>query len=176
MIKRKVLTIAAALTMVLTGAAASAQSLGELVETENLGWAMGRWVATTDQGAEITLVYRWILDKHAIAVAFTMGDYKYQGMIIKMPGYEEKVIEAGADNQGNASKAEWAPEGEKLVSTSTRYAADGKVTAAAMVHSKVDRKTMKVAIHAVENGARADEPWAALEFKRQPRQPKSKSE
>ena len=173
--RRNALTLTAVLTMLLISTSASALNLGELVEQESLNWVMGKWTATTDQGAEITLVHRWTLDKNAIAVNFTMGDYKYQSMIIKMPGYEDRVIEGGADNQGNMTKSEWAPEGENLVCTSTRYMADGEVMTTALVYSKVNWKTMKVAMYTVENGTRSDTPWT-VEFKRQPRQPKKTTE
>ena len=163
---RILLTLAAGL-VIWTSAAAAQEKLGDLVGEAGFNWMIGRWTATTDDGQEIEMTYRWGLDKYMATVDFKMGEYAYRGMIFYSPS-EQKIVEIGIDNRGGTAKGSWDMEGEKAVSKSERNQADGETMRTAMVNSKVNGKTMKVAVYQVEsNGEKANEPWATLEFKRQ---------
>jgi len=171
---RTFLALAAGL-VIWTSAAAAQEKLGDLVEEAGFNWMIGKWTATTDDGQEIEMLYRWGLDRYMATVDFKMGEYAYRGMIFYVPN-EQKVVEIGVDNRGGTAKGTWEMEGEKTISKSERTQADGETMRTAMVHSKVKGKTMKVAVYQVEsNGEQADEPWATLEFKRQKRQPPKKA-
>ena len=173
-ITRTFLLFAAGL-VIWTSAAAAQEKLGDLVEEAGFNWMIGRWTATTDDGQEIEMVYRWGLDRYMVTADFKMGEYAYRGMIFYVPA-EEKVVEVGLDNRGGTAKGTWEIDGEKAISKSDRTQSSGETLKAAMIHSKVNGKTMKVAVYQVEaNGEQADEPWATLEFKRQKRQPPKKA-
>jgi len=173
-ITRTFLLFAAGL-VIWTSAAAAQEKLGDLVEEAGFNWMIGRWTATTDDGQEIEMVYRWGLDRYMVTADFKMGEYAYRGMIFYVPA-EEKVVEVGVDNRGGTAKGTWEIDGEKAISKSNRTQANGETVKAAMIHSKVNGKTMKVAVYQIEaNGEQADEPWATLEFKRQKRQPPKKA-
>ena len=172
-VTRIFLVIAAGL-VIWTSAAAAQEKLGDLVEEAGFNWMIGRWTATTDDGQEIEMTYRWSLDRYMATVDFKMGEYAYRGMIFYVPS-EQKVVEIGVDNRGGTAKGTWDMEGEKVVSKSERTQANGEIMKAAMLHSKVNGKTMKVTVYQVEsNGEQAKEPWATMEIKRQKRQPPKK--
>jgi len=171
----RVLLVFAAGLVIWTSAATAQEKLGDLVEEAGFNWMVGRWTATTDDGQEIEMLYRWGLDRYLATVDFKMGEYAYRGMIFYSPS-EQKVIEIGLDNRGGTAKGSWDMEGEKAISKSERNQTDGETMKAAMVHSKLNGKTMKVAVYQVEaNGEQADEPWATLQFKRQRRQSRKKA-
>ena len=171
---RTFLLLAAGL-LIWTSATAAQEKLGDLVEEAGFNWMIGRWTATTDDGQQIEMLYRWGLDRYMVNVDFKMGEYAYRGMIFYVPA-EEKVVEVGVDNRGGTAKGTWEIDGEKAVSKSDRTQADGETVKAAMIHSKVNGKTMKVAVYQVEaSGEQADEPWATLEFRRQKRQQSKKT-
>lgn len=171
---RTFLLLAAGL-VIWTSSAAAQEKLGDLVQEAGFNWMIGRWTATTDDGQEIEMTYKWGLDRYMATVDFKMGEYAYRGMIFFVPN-EQKVVEVGLDNRGGTAKGTWDMEGEKAISKSERTQADGETMRAAMVHSKVNGKTLKVAVYQIqETGEQADEPWATLQFKRQKRQPPKKA-
>jgi hypothetical protein len=155
----------------LCGGARGQQKLGDLVSEYGFEWLIGRWSTAVEEEQVVDVAYRWGLDRHAVMVDFRMGEYAYQGMIFYVAG-EEKVVEVGVDNRGGNSVGAWEPDGEKAVSKSRRVDGDGQSREMAMVHTKVDARTMKVTLYAVEDGKLADEPWGTVEFKRQKRQAK----
>ena len=161
--------------LIWTSAAVAQEKLGDLVEEAGFNWMIGRWTATTDDGQEIEMTYKWGLDRYLATVDFKMGEYAYRGMIFYVPN-EQKVVEVGVDNRGGTAKGTWDMEGEKAISKSERTQADGETMNSAMLHSKVDAETMKVAVYQIqETGEQADEPWATLQFKRQKKQPPQKA-
>ena len=161
--------------LVWTSAAAAQEKLGDLVEEAGFNWMIGRWTATTDDGQEIEMTYKWGLDRYLATVDFKMGEYAYRGMIFYVPS-EQKVIEIGVDNRGGTAKGTWEIDGEKAISKSERTQADGETMRVAMSNSKVNAETMKVAVYQIQaNGEQADEPWATLQFKRQKKQPPQKA-
>jgi hypothetical protein len=158
--------------LVWTSTATAQEKLGDLVAEMGFDWLAGRWKAITDDGQDIELSYQWSLDRHLATVDFKMGEYASHSMIYYDP-VEQKIVEVGVDNRGGTGKGTWDIEGEKAVSKSDRRAPDGQTMKVAMLHSKVNAKTMKLAVYAIDDsGERADEPWATLDFKRQTNAPK----
>jgi hypothetical protein len=129
-------------------------------------WMIGKWVAMTDDGQELQLVYKWELDKHVVSAHFKMGTYEFQSLIFYVPAKEE-VVQIGADNRGGHSKGIWEPSGEKAISKTEGTDVNGQVNKMGIVYSKVDADTMKVEVYEIEStGELAAYPWATIEFKR----------
>jgi hypothetical protein len=163
----KMFLILAVGLLIWTSTATAQEKLGDLVAEMGFDWLAGRWKATTDDGQEIELSYRWSLDRHLAIVDFKMGEYASHSMIYYDP-VEQKIVEVGVDNRGGTGKGTWDMEDEKAVSKSDRRGADGQAMKVALLHSKVDAKTMKIEVFSVDDSdQRADDPWATLEFKRQ---------
>ena len=163
----KILLWATAILVIWSGAAVAQQSFRDLAKEYGADWLAGRWAATTDDGTEIQLVYRWELDGHLLSVDFKMGEYVSRGMIFFIPG-EEKVVQVGVDNRGGRSKGTWEEQDGKLISKSERVDAEGNVQKSAAVFSKVDAKMIKIALYGVDQYDELnDESWGSLDFKRQ---------
>jgi hypothetical protein len=163
----KVVLWAAAILIIGSIPAAAQQNLRDLAREYGADWLAGRWTATTDDGTEIQLLYKWELDGHLVTVDFKMGDYASRGMIFYVPG-EEKATAVSVDNRGGRSKGTWEVQDGKLVSKSERVDADGNVQKGAAVYSKVDAKTIKIALYGLNQYDELnDEPWGSMDFKRQ---------
>jgi len=111
----KIMLCATAIVIIWAGSAAAQQSLRDIAKEYGADWLVGRWAATTDDGTEIQLVYRWELDGHLVTVDFKMGEYASRGMIFYVPG-EEKATAVSVDNRGGRSKGTWEAQDDKLVS------------------------------------------------------------
>ena len=158
---------ATAILVIWSGSAVAQQSFRDLAKEYGADWLAGQWAATTDDGTEIQLVYRWELDGHLLSVDFKMGEYVSRGMIFFIPG-EEKVVQVGVDNRGGRSKGTWEEQDGKLISKSENIDAEGNVQKSAAVFSKVDAKTVKIALYGVDQYDELnDESWGSLDFKRQ---------
>ena len=167
---------AAAMLIIWSGSAVAQQSFRDLAKEYGTDWIVGRWAATTDDGTEIQLVYKWELEGHLLSVDFKMGEFVSRGMIFFVPG-EEKVVQVGVDNRGGRSKGTWEEQDGKLVSKSERIDADGNVQKSATVYTKVDAKTIKIALYGVDQYDELnDEPWGSLDFKRQVRKTTKKTD
>ncbi len=173
---RKIVLWATAMLVICSGSAVAQQSFRDLAKEYGCDWLAGRWTATTDDGTEIQLVYRWELEGHLLSVDFKMGEFVSRGMIFFVPG-EAKVIQVGVDNRGGRSKGTWEEQDGKLVSKSERIDADGNVQKSATVYTKVDAKTIKIALYGVDQYDELnDEPWGSLDFKRQVRKTTKKTD
>jgi hypothetical protein len=173
-LRKTFLTLAAGL-IILTSTAAAQEKLGDLVAEAGLDWMIGRWVATTNEGQELQAIYKWELDKHMVSMSFNMGEFEGRGMIFYSAS-QGNVVQVGVDNMGGSNKGIWYPEGDKAVAKLEFSQATGETAKMAIVHSKVDPKTMKVEMYGVdEYGELSEEPWATLEYKRQRRQTKKKA-
>ncbi|MFC1633278.1 hypothetical protein ACFL5Z_00440 [Planctomycetota bacterium] len=167
----KILLVLAAGLLIWTSTATAQEKLGDLVAEMGFDWLAGRWKASTDDGQDIELSYQWSLDRHLAIVDFKMGEYASHSMIYYDP-VEQKIVEVGVDNRGGTGKGTWDIEGEKAISKSDRRAPDGQTMKVAMLHSKVDAKTMKLEVFSIDDsGERAADPWATLDFKRQKKTP-----
>jgi hypothetical protein len=169
--------LSALAVFVFAGAPAAAQqSLKSLAEEYGADWLAGRWTATTEDGTEIVLMYRWALDGHAVVVDFRMGQYASHGMIYYVPD-DEHATAISVDNRGGRSKGTWEVRGYNLVSKNQRIDAEGNVRKSGAVYSKVDNRTIKIALYPLnEYDELTDEPWFTTEFKRQPLNTKKKTD
>ncbi len=157
------------------GSAVAQQSLRDLAEEYGCNWLAGQWTATTDDGTSVQLVYKWELDGHLVTVDFKMGEYASRGMIFYVPD-EEKATQMSVDNRGGRSKGAWEAQDGKLISKTEHVDTEGNVRKSATVYSKVDAKTIKIALYGLDqDGELADEPWFTMDFKRRAGEKKEKS-
>ncbi len=173
---RNTLLAVAAVLVILAAGASAQQKLGDLVTEGGFDWMMGKWVAETDEGQELQIIYKWELDKHLLTVYFKIGTYESRGMIFYMPT-ENKIVQIGADNQGGNGRGTWGADGNKAVHKYEHTGADGQTNKMGLAHSKVDANTMKVEVYEVySTGELADYPNYTVEYKRQKEQtPKQES-
>jgi len=157
------------LLTICAGPAMAQQSLGDIVTDMGFGWMAGRWTATTDNGDEIQLAYRWTTEKHAIIMDFKMGQISSHGMIYYSP-LDEKVHQISIDSEGNITKGTWDVSGEKAIAKTERTDAYGEMRSMAIGHSKAGADTMKIELFSIEYGEVAATPSFTMEFKRQKRQ------
>ena len=171
----KTVFLMTAILIVLSSSAVAQQSLRDLTEEFGYDWLAGRWTTTTNEGVEIQLIYKWELNGHLMTVDFKMGEYASRGMIFNMPD-QEKATQVSVDNRGGRSKATWdGREDGTLVTKSERVNAKGEVQKSAAVYSKVDAKTIKIALYGLnEDGELNDEAWFTTEFKRRADKKKEK--
>lgn len=161
--------------VICSGSAIAQTSLRDLAQEYGCNWLAGRWTATTDDGTEILLVYRWVCDGHAVVMDLKMGEYLSHGMIYYVPD-DEKATAVSIDNRGGSSKGTWEVQGDKLVAKSEHTNADGEMRKSGAVYSKVDNKTIKIALYGLNDYDELDdEPWFTTEFKRQPRKTQKKT-
>lgn len=157
---------ATTILIILTSSTVAQQSLRDIAKEYGTDWLVGQWTATTDDGTVIQLVYRWELDGHLVTVDFKMGEYASRGMIFYVPG-EEKATGLSVDNRGGRAKATWEAQDDKLVSKSEHVDAEGEVRKYAAVYSKVDTKTIKIALYGLDQDDElTDEPWFTMDYKR----------
>ncbi len=162
----KTVFLVTAILIIWSGSAAAQQSLRDVAKEYGSDWLAGRWTATTDDGTTILLVYKWELDGHLMTADFKMGEYASRGMIFYVPG-EEKATQVSVDNRGGRTKGTWEAQDGKLVSKSERVDAEGNVRKSATVYSKVDAKTIKIALYGLDqDGELNDEPWFTMDFNR----------
>ncbi len=166
----------AAILIILTAGAGAQQKLGDLVTEGGFDWMIGKWVAETDEGQEMQIIYKWEFDKHLITVHLKWPNYEYRGMIFYLPS-EDKAVQVGLDNRGNNGRGTWGDDGNKAVHKYEYTGADGQTNKMGITHSKVDANTMKVEVYEVySSGELADYPSFTVEYKRQKEQaPKKES-
>jgi hypothetical protein len=159
--------IAVTVLVAFSASAAAQETLGDLVMQAGYDSMMGTWKGSDDEGRSCTLEYKWALDKHAITVDVSMGDFRYRGMIMFIPSTQE-VIQVGADNMGGTWNGTWDEDYEGVVNRSERLEPDGTKQRMEHVYITVDANTFKVKEYPVEaDGWRASSPRGELTFKRQ---------
>jgi hypothetical protein len=95
-----------------------------------------------------------------------MGEYASRGMIFYVPG-EEKATAVSVDNRGGRSKGTWEVQDGKLISKSEHVNAEGEVRKYAAVYSKVDTKTIRIALYGLDQDDElTDEPSFTMDYKR----------
>jgi len=167
---RNTLLCAAAMLVMLSTGAMAQQNLGEILKEYGFDWLLGKWVAKTDDGTKIQASYKLELDNHLISMGFKSGDFEGRGMIVYVPS-EEKVVQVGVDNQGGIVKGLWDADGDKAVAKLEYTRGYGQTSRVAVVHSKVDARTMKVEFYKLSSdGQLAEEPSDTLHYKRQTKQ------
>ena len=163
---RNVSLVIAVLLAVSVGPAGAQDKLGDLVAEFGYDWMIGKWEAASDDGQQVELEYKWILDKCAMCLNLSMGEFKYHGMIMFVPSKEE-VVQLGADNMGGTWNGTWGEDYEGAVNRNQRLDTYGTTETMDMVYVKVDNNSFKVKQYSVENGSRASQPSGEITFKRQ---------
>ena len=164
---RKTLLALTILVLVCGTQAAAQQSLGELVAESGFEWMGGKWLAETDDGQELQLVFKWELDKHVISVHFKGPEFEYRGIIL-YKAVEELVVQVGADDQGGSTRGTWEPDGDRAILKHERTGVYGETNRMGIAQSKVDDNTMKWEIYELySDGELGAAPNFTIEFKRQ---------
>lgn len=173
----KSISLAVAVLLVFSMVPAGAQEkLGDLVAQYGYDWLIGKWAATSDDGQSVDVEYKWILDKYAMCVNVTIGEFKYHGLIMFVPSREE-IIQIGADNMGATWNGTWGEDYEGAVNRNVRTEPDGTTQTMDMVFIKVDNNSFKVKEYSVESGGyRASQARGETTFKRQKADMAQKSE
>jgi len=172
---RSISLVIAVLLSVSAIPAGAQNKLGDLVAEYGYDWMIGKWSATSDDGRQVELEYKWILDKCAMCVNVKKGDFKYHGLIMFMPSKEE-VVQLGADNMGGTWNGTWAADYEGTFNRNERLDADGTTETMDMFFIKVDNNSFRVKEYSVESGSRAAQARGETIFKRQKEQAAQKAE
>ena len=160
------ISLVIAMLLTISAIPAGAQDrLGDLVAEYGYEWLIGKWTATDDNGRQVELEYKWILDKYAMCVNVKIEDFKYHGMIMYVASKEE-VIQLGADNMGGTWNGTWAADYEGTFNRNERLDADGTAETMDMFFIKVDNDSFRVKEYAVESGTRAAQARGETTFKR----------
>ena len=146
--------------------AGAQEKLGDFVAEYGYDWMLGNWSATSDEGKQVELEYKWILDKCAMCVNVKMGDFKYHGLIMLVPSREE-IIQIGADNMGGTWNGSWTEDYEGAVNRNQRLDPDGTTLTMDHVYIKVDNNSFKIKEYSVESGNRSSQASGETTFKRQ---------
>src|SRR4030042_1660654 len=153
---RRISLVIAVLLAVSAIPAVAQEKLGDFVAESGYDWMLGKWAASGDDGRQVELEYKWILDKCAMCVNVNIGDFKYHGLVMGVPSREE-IIQIGADNMGGTWKGSWSEDYEGAVNRNPRLKPDGTTETMDMVFIKVDNDNFKVNEYAVESGYRASQ-------------------
>jgi len=172
---RSISSVIAVFLAVCSVPAVAQDKLGDLVAEYGYDWMIGKWAATDDNGRQVELEYKWILDKCAMCVNVKIGDFKYHGLIMFMPSREE-VVQLGADNMGGTWNGTWAADYEGTFNRNERLDADGTTETMDMFFIKVDNDSFRVKEYSVESGSRAAQARGETIFKRQKEQTAQKTE
>jgi len=167
MSKRNIFLVIAVLLAVSASPVVAQDKLGDFIAQYGYDWLIGNWAATSDDGQQVEVEYKWILDKYAMSVNLKMGDFKYQGMIMLVPSSEE-IVQIGADNMGGTWNGTWTEDYDGAVNRNKRLEPYGETQTTDMVFIKVDNNSFKVKQYLVEEGGyRASQATGELTFKRQ---------
>jgi len=163
---RNIFLVIAVLLTVFAVESRAQDKLGDFVAEYGYDWLIGNWAATSDDGQQVELEYRWILDKYAMRVNLKMGDFKYHGMIMFVQPREE-IIQIGADNMGGTWNGTWTEDYEGAVNRNKRLEPYGGSETMDMVFVKINNDSFKVKQYSVESGYRASQASGEMTFKRQ---------
>jgi len=162
---RSISLVIAVLLAVTAVPACAQEKLGDFVTEYGYDWMIGKWSASRDDGQQVELEYKWILDKCTMCVDVKMGDFKYHGLIMLVPSREE-IIQIGADNMGGTWNGSWSEDYEGAVNRNQRLETDGTTETMDMVFIKINNDSFKVKEYSVESGYRASSARGETTFKR----------
>lgn len=161
------ISLVIAVFLAISAVPAGAQDkLGDFVAEYGYDWMIGKWSATNDDGQQIELEYKWILDKCTMCVNVKIGDFKYHGLIMLVPSREE-IVQIGADNMGGTWNGSWTEDYEGAANRNQRLDADGTTLIMEHVYIKVDNNSFKIKEYSVESGYRSSQASGETTFKRQ---------
>ena len=142
------------------------ESLKDVVEQQGLGWMVGQWKATMDNGQDIVLTYRWAVEGHAVVTTFKMGESSTQGMIY-LDADAQQVKQFSVDSRGQVTKGTWEVKEGAAISKTTMTDEYGQATDVGIAYSQGDATTMKVAVYGLEGGELSAYPVFEIDFKKQ---------
>src|SRR4030042_1253824 len=116
---RSISLMIAALLVISSIESRAQEKLGDFVAEYGYDWMIGKWSASRDDGRQVELEYKWILDKCAMCVNVNIGDFKYHGLIMLVPSREE-IVQIGADNMGGTWNGSWPEESAGAVHRNQR--------------------------------------------------------
>lgn len=163
-----VLCAASILGLIATPTAAYPK-LGDLMVEEGTVWIVDKWVLSGPGPALWrTIKFELDLDKHIIRMSIEgQNDFKFYSMMTYNP-LQKKIVGLGADNVGGMHSGLCRMEDATFVLRNERIGANGKVDNNEMVWTKVDSSTMRLGIHAIEQGdRRSSKPVGTCMYKRE---------
>ena len=166
MSKEKMSLVLMVVLVAIGNVAIGQESLKDVVEQQGFAWMTGQWKATTDDGQEIVLAYKWAVKGHAIVSSFKMGENSSQGLIY-FDADQQQVRQFSVDSRGRATKATWEAQDGKAIAKTKMADEYGQTTDVAITYSKIDITTMKVEVYGLENDELSDYAWFEIDFKKQ---------
>ena len=132
-----------------TALASRAETLGEMLESAELGALVGTWVDEDSNGEAISLTYTWRIENHVLSLSVKLPDNNSEAMIAVDPKSGE-VMHVTANEKGGMGMGKWADENGVATLTLTTVDADKEETTVKITHQIVDNKQLVVGLRNVE--------------------------
>lgn len=130
---------------------ARAETLGEILESAELGALIGTWVDEDSNGGAISLTYSWRLENHVLGLSVKMPDNNSEAMIAVNPE-DGEVVHVTANDKGGMGMGQWADENGVATLTLTTVNADSEETTVKITHQIVDNRKLVVGFKDVGTG------------------------
>ena len=130
---------------------ARAETLGEILESAELGALIGTWVDEDSNGGAISLTYYWGLENHVLGLSVKMPDNNSEAMIAVNPE-DGEVVHVTANDKGGMGMGQWADENGVATLTLTTVNADSEETTVKITHQIVDNRKLVVGFKDVGTG------------------------
>ena len=130
---------------------ARAETLGEILESAELGALIGTWVDEDSNGGAISLAYSWRLENHVLGLSVKMPDNNSEAMIAVNPE-DGEVVHVTANDKGGMGMGQWADENGVATLTLTTVNADSEETTVKITHQIVDNRKLVVGFKDVGTG------------------------
>ena len=128
-----------------------AETLGEILESAELGALIGTWVDEDSNGGAISLTYSWRLENHVLGLSVKMPDNNSEAMIAVNPE-DGEVVHVTANDKGGMGMGKWADENGVATLTLTTVNADSEETTVKITHQIVDNRKLVVVFKDVGTG------------------------
>ena len=128
-----------------------AETLGEILESAELGALIGTWVDEDSNGGAISLTYSWRLENHVLGLSVKMPDNNSEAMIAVNPE-DGEVVHVTANDKGGMGMGQWADENGVATLTLTTVNADSEETTVKITHQIVDNRKLVVGFKDVGTG------------------------
>lgn len=128
-----------------------AETLGEILESAELGALIGTWVDEDSNGGAISLTYSWRLENHVLGLSVKMPDNNSEAMIAVNPE-DGEVVHVTANDKGGMGMGKWADENGVATLTLTTVNADSEETTVKITHQIVDNRKLVVGFKDVGTG------------------------
>ena len=128
---------------------ARAETLGEILESAELGALIGTWVDQDSNGEAISLTYTWRIENHVLSLSVKRPSNNSEAMIAVDPRTGE-VVHVTANEKGGMGRGKWAEEDGVATLTLTTVNADKEEMTVKITHQIVDNKQLVVGLRNVE--------------------------